>query len=234
MFAALVPESEVGPLRGRLRRIRLAADEARNWDVMIERFSYGEGVQAAILEQMRTKREEAQGPIVAVHQEIDTEACKASLDKLMQEIASDRRSEGKRRFGREAPRYLASVVKNFFKAAQADLTTDEALHELRIRTKKVRYTMEIVAVAFDSAFRKKLYRRVTLFQNLLGTLNDHATARSLFGEWSSTCEDGAQKAFLDGLLLAEQQAAKDLQAAFLATWTPKVVARLKKQFADYC
>ena len=39
---------------------------------------------------------------------------------------------------------------------------------LRIRTKKLRYTMEIVAVAFDSAFRKKLYPQVTLFQDLLG------------------------------------------------------------------
>ena len=65
-------------------------------------------------------------------------------------------------------KYLAPVVKKFFKAAESDLTTDESFHGLRIRTKKLRYTMEIVAVAFDSAFRKKLYPQVTLFQDLLG------------------------------------------------------------------
>jgi CHAD domain-containing protein len=234
MFAALIPEGEIDPLRDRLRRIRRAADEARNWDVMIERFSHGDGVQAAVLEQMKTRRAEAQGPMVTIHREMESDACKAGIDQLVQTVESHRHGQGKRRFGREAPQYLASVVKKFFKAAQGDLGTDEALHVLRIRTKKVRYTMEIVAVAFDSPFRKKLYPQVTRFQDLLGTLNDHATAKKLFGEWLSQCEDLAQKAFLEGLLFAEQRATDDLRAAFLAFWTPKGVARLKKQFAAYC
>lgn len=38
VFAALIPEVEMGSLRDRLRRIRRAADEARNWDVMTDRF----------------------------------------------------------------------------------------------------------------------------------------------------------------------------------------------------
>ena len=133
----------------------------------------------------------------------------------------------------QAPQYLAPVVKKFFKAATSDLTTDDSLHGLRIRTKKLRYTMEIVAVAFDSSFRKKLYLQVTLFQDLLGTVNDHATAKTLFGNWLSKSEDAQQKAFLEGLLLAEERAAEDLRAAFLATWTPKVVSGLKRQFRPY-
>lgn len=94
--------------------------------------------------------------------------------------------------------------------------------------------MEIVAVTFDSAFRKDLYAQVTLFQDLLGTVNDHATAKTLFQDWLSKSEDAKQKAFLEGLLLAEERAAKDLQAAFLATWTPEVVSGLKRQFHAYC
>ena len=46
VFAKLIDENEVVVLRDRLRRIRLAADEARNWDVMVERFSHGGDIQA--------------------------------------------------------------------------------------------------------------------------------------------------------------------------------------------
>ena len=232
IFSGLIEETEA--LRDRLRRIRLAADEARNWDVMVERFSHGGDIPNKILEQIKARRREVQGPIVGVYQEITADACEAKIEGLVQEVESHRHGEGKRRFGRQAPKYLTPVVKKFFKAAESDLTTDDSFHALRISTKKLRYTMEIVAVSFDSAFRKKLYPQVTLFQDLLGTVNDHATARSLFGDWRSKSEDAEQKAFLDGLLLAEERATEDLRAAFLATWTPKVVAGLKRQFRAYC
>lgn len=172
--------------------------------------------------------------IVSVYQEVTTDACEVKIEKLVQEVESRRHGEGKRRFGQQAPQYLGPVVKKFFKAAESDLTTDESLHGLRIRTKKLRYTMEIVSVAFDSAFRKKLYPQMTLFQDLLGTVNDHAKAKTLFRDWLSKSENAEQRAFLEGLLLAEEQATKDLRAAFLATWTPKVVSRLKRQFRAYC
>ena len=81
---------------------------------------------------------------------------------------------------------------------------------------------------------KKLYPQVTLFQDLLGTVNDHAKAKTLFQDWLSKSENAEQKAFLAGLLLAEEQATKDLRAAFLATWTPKAVSRLKRRFRAYC
>jgi CHAD domain-containing protein len=227
-------ETEAEALRARLRRIRLAADEARNWDVMVERFSHGGDIPTKILEQIKARRREVQGPIVTVYQEVTADACEAKIDSLVQVVESHRHGEGKRRFGRQAPQYLVPVVKKFFKAAESDITTDESLHALRICTKKLRYTMEIVAVAFGSAFRKKLYPQVTLFQDLLGTVNDHATAKSLFGDWQSKCEDVEQTAFSGGLLLAEQRATEDLRAAFLATWTPKVVSGLKRQFRAYC
>jgi CHAD domain-containing protein len=232
VFSGLIDEAEANALRDRLRRIRLAADEARNWDVMAERFSHGGDIPAKFLEQIKARRREVQGPIVAAHQEIMADAYEAKIEKLVQEVESHRHGEGKRRFGREAPQYLIPVVKKFFKAAESDLTTDESLHGLRIRTKKLRYTMEIVAVAFDSAFRKRLYPQVTLFQDLLGTVNDHVTAKTLFGDWLSKAEDAQQKAFLEGLLLAEERATEDLRTAFLATWTP--VSRLKRQFRAYC
>ena len=236
VFSALIPAQMCDDMGARLRRIRLAADEARNWDAMGKQFSQTSGgaIAARIVEQIKAHRKESQGPIVAVYQECTADACEAKIEQLLQEVESHRRGEGKRRFGRLAPQHLASVVKKFFTAAKSDLTTAESLHALRVRTKKLRYTMEIVAVAFDSAFRKKLYPQVTLFQDLLGTVNDHATAGRLFRDWLSKSEDAEQRAFLEGLLLAEERATEDLRAAFLATWAPKVVSGLKRQFRAYC
>jgi CHAD domain-containing protein len=234
VFSGLIEAAEVEPLRDRLQRIRLAADDARNWDVIAERLSHGAGIPARIMERIRERRREVQGPIVAAYQETMANACEAKIEQLVQEVESHRQGDGKRRFGRQAPQYLVPVVKKFFRAAEADLTGEEALHGLRIRAKKLRYTMEIVAVAFDSAFRKKLYPQVTLFQDLLGTVNDHATAQTLFADWRSKSEDAQQEAFLAGLLVAEERAADDLRAAFRATWTPKALSALERRFWAYC
>lgn len=234
IFSRLMDAAEVDALRARLRQIRLAADEARNWDMLSERFAQGGNVPAAIVEQIEARRREVQGPIVAVSQEAAAEGCEVKFEALVREVETRDHAHGKRRFGRQAPKYLAPAVKRFFRAAQSDLSTDQALHELRIGTKKLRYTMEIVAVAFNSAFRKKLYPQVTLFQDLLGTVHDHATAKALLQDTLPKFDSAQDKAFLEGLLLAEEQAIEDLRAAFLAMWTPKVVSALKRQFRTYC
>ncbi len=73
---------------------------------------------------------------------------------------------------------------------------------------------------------KRLYRQVTLFQDLLGTVNDHATARMLFGDGRSKPEDAEQRAFLDGLLLAEERTRENLRAAFLIPGHPHAKGRV--------
>jgi CHAD domain-containing protein len=233
VFSGLIEEAEYGELREKLRRIRLAADDARNWDVLCGRVSHGGYIPAKLLEQIKAGRRKVQEPITTAYQEYRTEACGEKFEKLLEDVESHEYGEGKRRFVRHARKYLRPVVKKFLQAAQSDLTTYESLHGLRIRTKKLGYTMEIVAVAFAPAFRKKLYPQVALFENLLGTMNDHATERSMFRDLLSTSESLEQKAFLEGLLMAEERASDDLKTGFLAIWTPKVVSDLGRQFRAY-
>ena len=234
-FSGLIKRADFVDLRQRLRQVRSAADEVRNLDVMCERFfGCGEGVSAKIVEKIKARRQEMTEPLVAACHEYASEGCQKRNEELVQEVASHHHGEGNRRFGQQASRYLAPLVKRFFRSTQADLTTDAALHALRLRTKKLRYTMEIVAGVFDSSFRKDLYCRVTFLQDFLGTVNDHATAKTLFGDWLSKSEDPEQKAFLEGLVLAERRATDDLKAAILAVWTPKVASTLRRKFQAYC
>lgn len=236
VFGGLIDGECLSELRERLRQIRLAADDARNWDVMADRFSHEarDGISLKIREQIKTRRREAQEPIAMAYRQVKDAGWEAKMEEVLQQVASDCHGKGKRTFGRQACKHLAPVVKKFFKAARSDLESDEALHELRIQGKKLRYTMEIVAVAFGSAFRKKLYPQITRFQDILGMVNDHATAKRLFRDWLPNTEDTEQRAFVEGLLIAEERATADLRATFLATWTPKVVSRLNKQFRAYC
>ena len=233
VFSGLIGDADCADLREKLRHIRLAADEARNWDVLCGRFSNGGDIPAKFLEQIKSGRRKVQETIVAAYQEYKTEACGENFGKLVLDVESHGGGEGKRRFVRHVRTYLKPVVKKFFKAAESDLSTDESLHAFRIRAKKLGYTMEILAVAFAPAFRKKLYPQITLIQRLLGTMNDHATAKSVFKDLLPKSETIEQRAFLSGLLMAEERASDDLKAGFLTIWTPKVVSDLKHQFRAY-
>jgi CHAD domain-containing protein len=227
---------EIDSLLDRLRRIRLAADDARNLDVLLDRFVGGDrgGIPAKILEKIGARRREVQGAIMAVYEEIAPKDWEREIEQLLQQIESRGHGEGKRPFGRLAPKCFAASVKKFFNAAESNLASEESLHALRIRTKKLRYRMEIVAVAFDSSFRKRLYAQVTHFQDLLGALNDHVTAQSVFQDLRSETESAEEAAFFDGMLLAGQRAVADLRSAFFAVWTPNAVSDLKRQFRSQC
>jgi cytochrome P450 len=94
--------------------------------------------------------------------------------------------------------------------------------------------MEIVEVAFERCFRKKLYPRISALQDVMGMVNDHPTAKTVFGEWLSKTDDAHQKAFFRGILLAEAKAHEAIRQAFFEIWTPKAVRRLRKQFRTCC
>jgi uncharacterized protein (TIGR02996 family) len=93
--------------------------------------------------------------------------------------------------------------------------------------------MEILAAAFPACFRKRLYRQLQLLQDVMGAVNDHATARLLFADWLAKSEDAEERAFFQGIVLAETKAHGDLRQAFLVLWTPTTVARLKRELRRF-
>jgi CHAD domain-containing protein len=57
--------------------------------------------------------------------------------------------------------------------------SDEELHQLRIRAKRLRYATELVAPLLDRRAAKRASRRLAGLQNLLGHLNDQAMAEAV-------------------------------------------------------
>lgn len=239
VFSDLISDTARADLRAKLRQVRLAADEARNLDVLCAELlrcadASCENTCRDIAGAIRQRRRDAQQPIAAIHRELAAANFNDRIAEVLEEIRSGDQEKSKPTFGRQARRYLKPVVKTFFKASEADLSDDEALHQLRIRTKKLRYTMEIVECAFEPCFRKKLYRRISTLQDVMGMANDHATAKAFFGDWVGQTDDPRQQAFFRGILLAETKAHEDLRRAFYAIWTPQAVKRLRREFRACC
>jgi CHAD domain-containing protein len=235
----LIPKSAYEDLRAKLQQVRRAADEARNLDVLCAEFLRCADVSCQdtcrqIAEAIKRRRQEAQKAIVAVHEELVARNFDGQIRDVLAEVGLEGKGKSKWTFGRQAPLYLKPVVRKFFKASEADLSDDEALHRLRIRTKKLRYTMEMVEVAFQPCLRKKLYSRITALQDVMGSVNDHATAKTVFGDWLTQTDDAQQQAFFRGILLAETKAHEDLRQAFYAIWTPQMVKTLRRNFRACC
>lgn len=239
VFSDLIPESERQDLLGRLKQIRLAANEARDLDVLCAEFLHCADASckdtcSKIAEAITRRRQEAQGPIVAIHDELVAGKFEEQIENLLGQIRAEGKGKKKPTFGRQARSYLKVALFKFYKAAEADLLNEEAFHNLRIRTKKLRYTMEIVEAAFKPCFRKKLYNKISTLQDVMGTVNDHATAKTFFSDWFEKTDDPQEKAFFRGVVLAEMKAHEDLRQNFHMIWTPRAVKKLRRQFNSCC
>lgn len=239
LFSDLIPKSAHRDLRGRLQDVRRVANEARNLDVLCAEFvgstdASCEDTCTRIADVIRQRRQQAQQPIMALQRELADENFGEQVAGLLGKIEARGKGKSKTTFGRQAPCYFKPALKKFFQASERDLSDDENLHQFRICTKKLRYTMEIVEVAFPPCFRKDLYRRISTLQDLMGLVNDHATAKTLFGEWLSQTDDAQQKAFFRGILLAETKAYEDVRHAFHLIWTAKANRKLHRQFRSCC
>ncbi len=235
VFSELIPKTHRRRLRRRLRQVRCAADAARDLDVLRSEFDMegefsGDDVGRSIAASFQQCRREAQGPIVAVYHELKAADFSARIKKIVKHVHSNAAAGKEPTFEQYARRYFSAALDKFFRAANSDLADDASLHQFRIQAKKLRYTMELVAIAFKPAFRKSLYGRIAALQDALGMLNDHATAEKLFRSHLELASDPRKRAFFRGALAVETKAHQDLLRAFNAVWTPQAFRKLRRQF----
>lgn len=239
LFATLLPDGRRDWMLRQLKRIRRAAGAARDLDVMIERFAAPTGnephddAQRLLLTHLRSRREQAQRPIEAIHRKLARRTFRKRARQLRQRVKL-RTAEDLR----DAPTFfdaarlaIESRVQTFFQAGDVDFTNDTLLHAFRIRGKQLRYAMEIFAGGFDPAFKRELYPLVVELQDRLGRINDHATASARFAEWmiEPECSDRVRR-LLESLVEQEQQQLEQCRAEFIAWWTAERREELQRRF----
>jgi CHAD domain-containing protein len=237
IFEPLLPRRRGRKMRKQLRRIRRAAGDARNLDVLAARLqkdypAWNSGHSAKLAQFIAGLRRDAQPPIEKLYTHLSEQQRFVRRARALVARVRVRPVEGQeppRTFLAAARQALGSLVDQFF-ASTADLGAAPALHTMRICGKRVRYGMEIFVGAFEPALRQEIYPLVVEIQEKLGGINDHVTAADLFAGWLERADDPALSEILRPLVDQEHQAVEQRRQEFLAWWTAGRSAELRRRF----
>ena len=193
MFQDLIPRKRYKAACRRLANIRQAAGVARDDDVMFVRLTeeadpgIGPG-SAELVAQLQDHRDQAQHAISVAYKRSRRKKWKKANRDLISRIAW-REESIEPKFSDWARDQLKPAISSFVQIAarvadgEGKFSEVKTLHALRIKGKRLRYSMELVAAAFPAAFRQDLYPLVEQLQERLGDLNDHATAGRRYQKW---------------------------------------------------
>jgi CHAD domain-containing protein len=235
LYRDLVPWSRAVRLRDDLSRLRRAAGEARDYDVLagrLEKDASDPGA-AKLLTRVRALRAQAQQPLLDIFDRLDHgDKFERRLKKFVKKVRQRARTDKLHStpFGRWARTAIRGYVDQFLLDGQADFSSLEALHQFRISGKKLRYTMELLAAAFPPRFRRQLYGRVESLQDRLGRINDLATAQARYAHWLNEAADPAEIAYLQQQAASEREELEQTRLEFLAWWTAARNKRLADSF----
>ncbi len=235
IFGDLLSKSERRWMQRRLRELRRAAGEARDLDVLGQRLAklaeqQSDSSTSDIAEQIAADRRAAQKPLVAAYKKAQRKGFKKRSRSLCKSVRW-RGALAEPTFAAAGRLLLSPLADEFFAAAEANLTDVEALHQMRICGKRVRYAMELLAGAFDDSFRCELYPTFAEVQEKLGTINDHATAIARFRDWCERVDYNGSRAELADLITLEEQQLQVECSKFREWWTSERAADLAERFA---
>jgi CHAD domain-containing protein len=219
-------------MKKQLRKIRRAAGDARDLDVLAERLArdYGEPV-APVVELIARDRAAVQPTILKA-----AERCRKKdrfARKSAKLLASIHIPEAK---GRTAPditfhawatKAFAAVAERFLADMPVENSDVVALHQFRIRAKDLRYVIELAASAFESDLRHPLYSNVEKLQERLGRIQDHVAALHRCAAWMEAAKDEALQETLRELAEAERRGLADAQNDFRSWWTSEREAQVR-------
>jgi CHAD domain-containing protein len=107
-----------------------------------------------------------------------------------------------------------------------DSPSDEELHEIRIRTKRVRYAADAVVPVVGRSARG-LARAAAGLQEVLGDVNDAVVAARWLDEWAAQAGDGEASRAAQGLAGAERADAADRRVRWRSAWEKLAAPELR-------
>ena len=239
-FADWLPRRRGRWVRKKLKRVRQAAAQARDLDVLRMRWSVkleplGPNRSALLLEQIKRRRRKAQWPIEAAYHKLARKDFQRRVRKFVKRVhwRGEESAGCEQRMVCFARNSLRELVVPYLEAAAAEMTDTAALHAFRIKSKQVRYAMEIFAGAFDDDFRQVLYPLVVTLQDHLGEINDYVTAQAYLAEWRSETDATAVLEAIDAGVELERESLAASRQEFLDWWTAERRDELSRQFTRF-
>jgi CHAD domain-containing protein len=219
-------------IKKRLKKIRRAAGDARDLDVLGESLATQFGAQRdAIVTLIADQRAKLQPKLVEIadrchrHNRLQQKTYRLLSDITPQDATAAAHNAAFRTW---AATQLHKVTDAFFAAEPAGDADWSALHQFRVAGKELRYTLELVTPAFGAQLREVAYPIVEGLQEKLGQVNDFVVGREQLQKERDAATAEPLRAALD-TLVAEQEASRDAAIAeFRAWWTPDRAQSLRQ------
>jgi CHAD domain-containing protein len=236
LYKDMLPGRHFRWLKKRLRKIRRAANDARDCDVLIHRLQSRPPTSGTErwLRMVQSERQKAQKKIEKVRERLCSDAIfSMRMEKALKVIHYPGRENGQGppRFDDWARERLAPFLDAFFNTAPIDQSDESGLHQFRIRGKRLRYVMEALQGAFSEEFRTLLYPIIQELQDRLGEINDLAMARARLQEKFRKARQPNKADMWRRLLLEEDAQARKARENFWQWCTPAMLLDLKQRFA---
>jgi CHAD domain-containing protein len=229
LYANFMPQKQKAKLEKELKVIRRAAGKARDLDMLIallEKERIGQGA-AQILKLAQRSRDKAQKDLVRTRRRAEEQDLEQLAGKLVKDIES---AEGKdTRFGPWSRAQLRPAVRAFFDAAPAAGAGLKDLHAFRIKSKQLRYKMEMVQRAFPAAFKKDILPRIESLQERLGDINDIASRQRRMRKWISRGAGRKLGLHLRERITLDESRLAAARADFAAWCTPAFLQQLREK-----
>ncbi|HMC09847.1 MAG TPA: CHAD domain-containing protein [Pirellulaceae bacterium] len=209
LWRPLLPKQEAKWFAGKLKKIRQAAGDVRDLDVMLEQT----GDNHSLARELNKQRNKALQPIARLHKRL---VKRDKLDKRQRRLLRDIK-EPKVRLGEWAKRRAGKQAAALLVLGQRSLQPLEAAHEFRIACKELRYVLEIVGGALPPA-AAKLYERLGDLQQRIGVVCDQAAAEKMYAALLAKVSRSHRQPFRDAASTARQEKSRR-HRALLRWWT---------------
>ena len=239
-FRDLMPEKQRSWFEKQLRRIRRAAGDARDLDVLTERLAAappaekrrspavdGRRARQRLVTMLSKQRDVSRQPIIERREKLVENDWPGRMERLLEAIPAGRRQPS---FGAYARRRFKPMVERFFAAADRKLRDPEEIHRLRIEGKKIRYSLEIFAAVFPPHVRARCQDSLEQLQKTLGDFTDHPAAAERFNRWADGTAATSNRQLLASLGREEIELAERARKAFAKWWNPPRRRSLRRRF----
>lgn len=230
-----LPKSEFEWFLKQMKRVRKAANTARDCDVMKIRFEQMpvSHERNTILQIIDRSRQTAQKLLEEVYHQLLLSGKFHTHYRALKKVllaSPSRKPLSNKQFLSWHIKQLQRPLRRFTQATTADLTVTEKLHQLRIQGKHLRYAFELVSPLLNEKKTSNLDREFKKLQNLLGELNDHQTAATIFEDWAGRTSHTETAELLLALKKQELALLEKTRREFQHKWPAKRLNGIVKQF----
>lgn len=240
-FEGLIRPKFARRLRRKLGRLRRAAGEKRDLDVLLAGMRRQRG--------QLPPEERPAGDLLIARFESAIEPAADQLAHTLKQLKKERfwewwawkiarlsrKGDSEPTLAQVAKEALPSRLGALYQAHDTVKQGDwSGLHQIRIAGKRLRYAMELFAPLFDDRYRKELVGAVKAMQDLLGSLNDdHTMTIRLKQMVEERTSNDAEALTSLGLLLRRYQASlASGEDRFEAFWRQQMGDRFRSRFGE--